>query len=70
MYMTTENRFSVWYNIIDQKLARLASTTRDGAREEVRFSPAVNDGLIVNVLDPTVCNTGELYLQNKKELMK
>lgn len=44
----------------------LTSTTRDGAREEVGLSPAVDDGLVVDVLDYTVCSTGKLHLQYGK----
>ena len=36
----------------------LTSTTCDGAREEVGLPPAVDDGLVVDVLDHTVRSTG------------
>lgn len=41
------------------------SATCDRAREEVSLSPAVNDGLVVNVLDHAVGSSGKLYLQEK-----
>ena len=41
----------------------LTSTTRDGARDEVGLSPAVDDGLVIDVLDHAVCSTGKLHLQ-------
>lgn len=41
------------------------STTCHRAWEKVSFSPAVNDGLVVDVLDHTVCSAAELYLQQQ-----
>lgn len=43
----------------------LTSTTRDGAREEVGLSPAVDYGLVVDVLDHTVRSTGKLHLEKQ-----
>lgn len=46
------------------------SATCDRAREEVSLSPAVNDGLVVNVLDHAVSSSGKLYLQEKGKLLQ
>lgn len=41
----------------------LTSTTRHRAREKIGLSPAVDDGLVVDVLHHTVCSAGKLHLQ-------
>lgn len=41
----------------------LTSTACDGAREKVGLSPAMDDGLVVDVLDHAVRTTRKLHLQ-------
>lgn len=55
--------------VIIYVLTILTSTTSDGAREEVSFSPAMDDWLKVYVLDNAVCSAGKLHLQNRESVV-